>query len=75
MKINSVKDNETKIVVVGKGWFWVNSTPTFHVGVLIVRGGVHLRVLPHEGVPYEGVQILHKKKGKRGIFQFWPPKI
>ena len=68
MKINSVKDNETKIVVVGKGWFWVNSTPTFHVGVLIVRGGVHLRVLPHEGV-----QILHEKKGKKGNFLILAP--
>ena len=48
-----VKKHLTKIRkemrVVGKYWFWDNSNPSFHEGVLIVCGGVHLRVSPLTG--------------------------
>ena len=68
-----LKTQDQGIPVVGKGYFWANESPTFYVGDYLFT-------------PFSGKTLfqtgkitkLHEKKGKKGkrvIFQFWPPKI
>ena len=66
--------------VVGKCGFWTNSTPSFHEGVLIVWGGVILRVSPMRGggAIWGGANFKRKKGEKREkgeFFNFSPLKI
>ena len=50
----------------GKCGFWVNSTPTFHVGVLIWVWGCKFWATPTAKVG--GNRLFPHQKGKRGIF-------
>ena len=59
--------------VVGKGCIWANSTPTFHVGVLIWGWGCKFWATPTAKVG--GIDFFHTRKGKGEFFEFGPLKI